>query len=294
MVTFYRRLPSFDYIKPKTLKEALALLSGKNKGKAKVFAGGTDLFPKLKRREVKAPGVLVDLKGIPGLDYIKYDGKNGLRFGPLTTIGAIESSPVVQEKFRVLAQAAQSMASPQVRNRGTIVGNICNAVPSADSAAALLALGAKLKLVSSKGKRTVKIEDFFTGPNKTILSDGEILREVQVPPLPANSKGVYLKLSPRRAMDLAIVGVAVVVIPKDGFCKDIRVALGAVSPTSIRVKKAEDILRGQKFGDDLIDKVAQISSEEARPIDDHRASADYRRAMVKVLVSRGIKEALRS
>jgi CO/xanthine dehydrogenase FAD-binding subunit len=294
MVTFYRRLPSFDYIEPKTLKGALALLSNKNKGEAKVFAGGTDLFPKLKRREVEAPGILVDLKGIPNLDYIQYDGKYGLRLGPLTTIGAVESSSVVQEKFGVLAQAAQSMASPQVRNRGTIVGNICNAVPSADSAAALLALGAKLKVVSSKGKRTVKIEDFFKGPNETILSEGEILKEIQVSPLPANSKGVYFKLSPRRAMDLAIVGVAVVVTAEDGVCKDIRVALGAVSPTPIRVGKAEAVLRGQKFSEELIERVARISSEEIRPIDDHRASADYRRAMVKVLVSRGIKEALRS
>jgi len=294
MVTFYRRLPSFDYVRPKTLKEALALVSKKNKGRAKVFAGGTDVLPQLKRREIKAPEILVDLKGIPNLDYIRCDAKNGLRFGSLTTISAIESSAIIQKKFSVLAQAAQSMASPQVRNRGTIVGNICHAVPSADSATALLALGAKLKLVSKKGKRTVKIEDFFKGPNETVLSGEEVLREVQVPPLPATSKGVYLKLSPRRAMDLAIVGVAVVVIPKEGVCKDIRIALGAVSPTPIRVKKVEDILRGQELSDDLIEKAAQISSEEARPIDDHRASADYRRSMVKVLVSRGIKEALRS
>lgn len=294
MVTFYRRLPRMGYIQPKTLKEALSLLSQKKKGKAVVFAGGTDLLPKLKRREVKAPEILVDLKGIPNLDYIQYDAKNGLRFGPLTTISAIESSPIIQDRFRVLAQAASSMASPQVRNKGTIIGNICNAVPSADSAPALLTLGAKLKLVSSKGKRTVKIDDFFKGPNETVLSDGEILREIQVPPLPANSKGVYLKLSPRRAMDLAIVGVAVVVISEDGVCKDIRVALGAVSPTPIRVKKAEDILRGQKFGEEIIERVALISSEEARPIDDHRASADYRKDMVKVLVSRAIKEAIKS
>jgi len=292
MVTFYRRLPRMDYIKPETLKEALGLLSRKKKGKTKVFAGGTDLFPKLKRHEIEAPEILVDLKGIPDLDYIRYDAKKGLRFGGLTTISSIANSQIIKDKFSVLAQAARSMAAPQVRGRGTIAGNICNAVPSADSAPALLTLEAKLKLVSLKGQRTVKIEGFFMAPNESILSDGEILREIQVPPLPANSKGIYLKLTPRRAMDLAIVGVAAVVIVEHGVCKDIRLALGAVSPTPMRVKKAEQILRGQKFSDERIERVAQVSSEESRPIDDHRASADYRRKMVKVLVKRAIQEAV--
>ena len=294
MVTFYRRMPRFDYMKPKTMKEALSILSRKKGGEVRVFAGGTDLFPKLKRREIKAPQVLVDLKGISGLDYIRYDVKKGLTFGPLTTLSAIESSPIIRDQFNVLAQTVHSMASPQVRNKGTIAGNICNAVPSADSVPVLLTLEAKLRLMSTKGMRTVKIEDFFKGPNETVLSEGELLREIQIPPLPKDSKGTYLKLSPRRSMDLAIVGVAVVGSSEDGVCKDIRVALGAVSPTPIRVKKAEDILRGQKISDELIEKVAQVSSEETRPIDDHRASSDYRRKMVKVLVKRAIQKVLRS
>ncbi len=291
MVTYYRRLPKFEYRMPKTVKEALGLLSQKGRGKVKVFAGGTDLMPKLKSREVEASEILVDLKGIPNLDYIQYNAKNGLRIGPLATLNAIETSSIIRDKFSLLAQAAHSMASPQVRNRGTIAGNICNAVPSADSAPALLTLGAKLKLVSLKGERAVNIEDFFTGPNETVLSPREILREIRIPPLPADSRGVYLKLSPRRSMDLAIVGVAVLVVSQDGICKDIRVALGAVAPTPIRVKKAEDILRGQRFSDGLIEKLAEVASGEACPIDDHRASAEYRREMVAVLVKRAIKEA---
>ena len=291
MVTFYKRLPRFEYRRPRTLKEVLSLLSKKGTKGVKVFAGGTDLLPKLKSREVKASEILVDLKGIPNLDYIQYNAKNGLRIGPLTTLNAIETSSVIRDKFSLLAQATHSMASPQVRNRGTIAGNICNAVPSADSAPALLTLGAKLKLVSLKGERTVSIEDFFSGPNETVLSPREILREIRIPPLLAESRGVYLKLSPRRAMDLAIVGVAVLVVSQDGICKDIRVALGAVAPTPLRVKKAENILRGQRFSDALIEKVAEVASEEARPIDDHRASAEYRREMVAVLVKRAIKEA---
>jgi carbon-monoxide dehydrogenase medium subunit len=292
MITFYRRLPGFNYLAPATLDEALSLLA-EHKDRARVIAGGTDLIPKLKRREIAAPGYVIDLKGIPGMDKIKQNG-GGLAIGALVTIRAVESSPQIQQNFSILAQAAQTMASPQVRNRGTIAGNICNAVPSADSAPPLLTLGAKLKIISQKGERTVGIEDFFTGPNRTALKDGEILTEIQIPAMPPNSKGVYLKLTPRRAMDLAIVGVAAVVIPEDGVCKDIRLALGAVAPTPIRAKKAEAILKGQKFDDELIEKAAQTAAGEAKPIDDHRASAEYRRDMVAVLVKRAIKQAIGS
>jgi CO/xanthine dehydrogenase FAD-binding subunit len=292
MTTFYRRLPKFDYLAPTTLDEALSLLA-KYKGRAKVIAGGTDLVPKLKRREIKAPEYVIDLKGIPGLDKIKPNG-SGLTIGALVTIEEVEVSPQIRQKFAVLAQAAQSMASPQVRHRGTIAGNICNAVPSADSAPALLTLGAKLKIISQKGERTVGIDDFFTGPNQTVLNSQEILAEIQLPNMPANSQGVYLKLTPRRAMDLAIVGVAVVATAKNGVCQDIRIALGAVAPTPTRAKKAEAILKGQKFTDALIEKAAKTAAAEARPIDDHRASAEYRRDMVEVLVRRAVKQAIGS
>jgi len=292
MTTFYRRLPGFNYLAPVTLDEALSRLA-RYKGKAKVIAGGTDLVPKLKRREIGAPAYVIDLKTIPGLDNIKYD-VSGLSLGALVTIGAVETSAIIGEKFGILSQAARSMASPQVRNRGTIAGNICNAVPSADSAPALLTLGARLKLASRKGERIVSIEDFFTGPGQTALADDEILQEIQIPHPPPNSKGVYLKLTPRRAMDLAIVGVAVVIIPQDGVCQDIRIALGAVAPTPIRTGKAEAVLKGQKFDDALIEKAARAAAGQSRPIDDHRASAEYRRDMVEVLVKRAIKQAIGS
>ncbi len=291
MVTFYRRLPRFDYLAPKTIDEALSLLA-QHKGKARLIAGGTDVVPQLKRRKIKPPQYIIDLKGIPGLDYIKYDAKNGLSIGALATIQAVEASPIIQEKFNVLFQAAESMASPQVRNRGTIAGNICNAVPSADSAIALLALEAKLKLVSPKGERTVNIEEFFTGPNQTVLDDQELLQEIQIPTPPPKSQGVFLKLGPRKAMDLAIVGVAVLVDLKDGACRDIRIALEAVAPTPIRAKKAEAVLKGQTLDDNLIGKAAQTAAEESKPIDDHRASAEYRREMVEVLVRRAIKQSI--
>jgi CO/xanthine dehydrogenase FAD-binding subunit len=292
MVTFYRRLPEFQYLAPKTIDETLFLLS-RYKEKARLIAGGTDLIPQIKVRAVKAPQYIIDLKDIPGLDYINYDEAKGLSIGALATIKAITDSSVIRDRFGVLSQAAESMASPQVRNRGTIAGNICNAVPSADSAPALLTLEAKLKLVGSNGERMVDIGDFFTGPNKTVLN-GEILREIQVPTPPPKSRGVYLKLSPRRAMDLAIVGVAVLVVPESGKCKDIRIALGAVAPTPLRAKKAEAVLKGQSFDKQLIEKAAQAAADESKPIDDHRASAEYRLEMVKVLTRRAIEQAVRS
>lgn len=293
MTTFCRTLPKFEYLAPKTIHEAISMLS-QYKGKAKVIAGGTDLVPKMKRGEIKAPEYIIDLKGIPDLDYIKYDENDGLRFGPLTTIHSIEASPIIKEKFNVLAQAAYSMASGQVRNRGTVAGNICSAVPSADTAPALLTLEARLTIASHAGERTVNIGDFFRGAGETVLTNEELLLEIQAPNLPPNSVGAYLKLSPRRAMDLAVVGVAVVFLLKGGVCRDMRIALGAVAPTPIRAKRAEDVIKGEGFNDELIERIAQIAAEESHPIDDIRSSAEYRREMVKVLTRRAISQAISS
>jgi len=246
--------------------------------------------PKLKRREIEAPSYLIDIKSIAGLDYIKYDEVEGLKIGALATIHAVESSPIIKERFPVLAQAAYSMASVQVRNRATLAGNICNAVPSADTAPALLTLQARVKLASQKGERWVDIEDFFTGPKETVLTDEEMLLEIEVPNLPLSHKGIYLKLSPRRSMDLAVVGVAVVAVPENGVFKDVRIALGAVAPTPIRARRAEEVLRGQSLNEELIRTAAKIAEEEARPIDDHRASAWYRKKMVNVLVKRALRQ----
>ncbi len=292
MVTFYRRLPKYDYAKPESIDEALALLNDNPNGKCKVYAGGTDVITKLKQRLINTPQVLVDLKGIPGLDYIDYDEKNGLRIGALATINSVAQSALVREKFTLLSQAAESIASNQIQNRGTIAGNICNAVPSADSAPALLTLGANLLCVSKKGERTIPIDKFFTGPNETALSPDELLKEIQVPDMPKDSNGVYIKLSPRRKMDLAVVGVAAIVSQVNGLFEEIRIGLGAVAPTPIRAKKAEAILNGKKVADELILKAAQVASEESKPIDDHRASARYRTMMVEVLVKRAIHQAL--
>jgi CO/xanthine dehydrogenase FAD-binding subunit len=289
MVIYQRRLPQFTYLAPGTLTEALEMRA-LQRGACMVMAGGTDLVPKLKSRKITAPQLIIDLKHIPDLDYIRYDEKNGLSIGALATLRAIEKSSLICAKYPILSEAAASMASIQVRNRGTAAGNICNAVPSADLAPALLVLEAGLILASKQGVRRVDIRDFFTGPNQTVVREDEILTEISVPVLPPGSRGCYLKLSPRRAMDLAVTGVAVLGTCDNGVFKKVRIGLGAVAPTPIRAKKAEEILRGQEITADNIEKAAEAAAQEARPIDDHRASADYRREMVKVLTRRALEQ----
>lgn len=287
MALFYRKLPRFQYVLPKTLDEALSVLR-ERRGEAKLLAGGTDLIPQLKRREVRIPACVIDLKGIAELDAIAYNEQSGLKIGPLTTIGAIGRSPIIADHYPALIQAALSMASPQVRNRGTFAGNICSAVPSADSAPSLLTLEATLKVKGPNGERIVPIDQFFTGPRETALEADEMLIEILLPKPASRSRSVYLKLSPRRSMDLAIVGVAAVGRMDNGICKDIKIGLGAVAPTPVRARKAETLLLGQKITPAIVKEASRIASTECRPINDHRASAEYRCDMVYVLTKRAL------
>jgi len=180
------------------------------------------------------------------------------------------------------------MASVQIRNRGTIAGNICNAVPSADTVPALLTLGAKLKLTGRGSSRVITLDGFFTGPNKTIMRDDELLEEIVVPAMPSGSRGVYLKLTQRHVMDLAIVGVAVLMTIDRGTCRDVKIALGAVSPAPMRAPRAESVLKGKPLTGELINSAARLAADESKPISDHRASAEYRKDMVAVLTKRAI------
>jgi len=281
--------PKVEYFSPKTIEEACSLAS-KYKEQAKIIAGGTDLLVQVKHKDV-LPRYIINIKDI-GKDYITYDEKEGLRIGALATIHSIEASSVIREKCTILAQAASHLGSPQIRRRATITGNLCNASPSAETAPALTALGVSLKIVGTDGERTVPIESFFTGPGQTVLKTDEIVAEIQVPNSPPRSGGVYIKHSVRKAMDLAMVGVAAIVTVDGDVLNDIKIVLGAVAPTPIRVKRAEEVLRGKKISDDLLQKAGQTASDESSPIDDIRSSADYRRKMIKVLVVRAIEQAV--
>jgi len=277
------------YLEPKTMEEVIFLLS-RHKEAAKVVAGGTDLITQLKKG-AELPRYIINIKGIPNQDSITYDEREGLRIGALATIHSIEASPVIRQKFGVLAKASSELGTPQIRNCATIGGNLCNAAPSAETAPALLVLEARLKIVGTDGERTVPIEDFFTGPGQTVLHPDEILSEIQVPnPLP-RSGGVYIKQTVRKALDLATVGVAVITRLDGDIIRDVKIALGAVAPTPIRATKAEMIIREQKLDDALLDEAGLVASGEASPIDDVRSSADYRREIIRVLVGRAIRQA---
>jgi len=285
-------LPQFEYFEPKTLKEACNLLS-QNEG-ARVLAGGTDLLVEMKDGGINPP-CIIDLKGIEGLDSIDYDSVDGLRIGPLVTIRTIETAPIIKEKYPILYQAAHVFASVQIRNRATIGGNICHAIPSADTPPPLIALGATLRIMGVEGERKVGIEEFFTGFRKNDLDGGELLTRIDVPPMPKEVKGVYLKHTLRRAMDLAIVGAAVLLEKENGNgrCKDIRIALASVAPTPIRAKRAEEVLRGQEVTEKAVINAAEVASEDIKPRrGSFRSSPVYRRGMVKIFVKRAILKAM--
>jgi len=278
----------FDYLETTTIEEAVSLLT-KYDGKAKVIAGGTDLLVQIRSKVIK-PQYVVDIEGISGLDYIKYDDRQGLSIGTLTTIRTLEKSTELRRSHPIISQAASQLGSVAIRNVATIGGNLCNAAPSAETAPALIGLDAKAKIVGPDGERVVALENFFTGPGKTVLKTGELLVEIQVPALSPNTNGVYMKHALRGSIDLAIVGVAVVVMMDGELCQEVNIVLGAVAETPTRAKKAEGMLKRKRINDALIEKVAEIAAAESRPITDVRASDKYRREMVKVFTRRAIRE----
>jgi carbon-monoxide dehydrogenase medium subunit len=286
----------FEYFSPVTLAETAAILTQFN-GQAKILAGGTDLLVEIKEGICRPTGV-VNLKKIPGLDSLTYNDASGLIIGALTTVRQVETSPLVQQHYPALVEAARTLGSIQVRNRATVAGNICRASPSADTPQPLIAADARVTIFNPAGERTVPRErtvplvDFFTGPGQTLLASNEILLAITVPPLPPHTGQVYLKHGRRRAMELATVGVAVTLTLEGDVCRNIRIVLGAVAPTPLRAVETEAVLTGVTFDDAIIEQAAQMAMTEARPISDVRASDDYRREMVGVLTRRAIRLAL--
>jgi len=280
----------FEYVEPKDLHEACQFLS-RNEG-AKVLAGGASLVVLLKNNLV-GPSHLVNLKTIAGLDNIERDDREGLRIGPLNRHRDILFSPLVQRHCPILVEAASKIATPPIRNMGTIGGNLCHAEPSADFPPALIALGAKLKLISSKGERVVPIEKFFVDFYETVLSESEILCEIKIPPLPPNSGGTYIKLD-KVTNSISIVGVASIIsLDEKGICTYAGVGLGGVGSTPFKVEKAEEILLGKKIEGNHIDQVAKEAQAISNPISNVYASAEYRKEMVYILTQRALKESLK-
>lgn len=273
-----------EYFKPTSVAETVKLLDEYGE-KCGLIAGGTDVLT-MKDPRVEA---LIDITGLR-LDYIKSDSQ-GVRIGATTTLANIEASPILHESpYSIIAQAAAQIGTPQIRNMGTIGGNVCNASPSADTPPALLALGAKLKLVSIRKSREVPLDEFFVGPFRTIREHGELLTEIVLPPLSPRTGTSYQRLTKITTIDEALVAVAAFIVMDDKgeVIKDARIALNSVAPTPIRARKAEEILRGKKVEDGLIKEVAGVVESETSP----RSRPDYRRRMSAVLAERTIGEAI--
>src|SRR5437660_521821 len=261
-----------EYFEPKSISEALSVLA-QHGAEAKVIAGGTDVMVDIKFKE--EPGSLVNIKKLPGLSGITENGA-GLRIGALTTIREIETNALVRDKLPVLWESSHQFASLQVRNTATIGGNICRASPSGETLAPLLVLEAKAKIAFSDGEKTEPFTSFFQGPGKSSVGSKGLLTGIDVPYPAPSSRGVYLKQAVRGAMDIAMVGVAVLVTPDAGknSVQDVRIGLGAVAPTPLRATKAEEVLRGKQFTAALIKEVAAIAASESSPISDQRSSAE--------------------
>ena len=279
-------MAQLERIAPESIDKAAALCSEYG-DRAKIICGGTDLLVQIKKQMIM-PDTLVSLEKIPGLDRIVFDQKDGLSLGALSRITQIEDSKLVQKSFPVIAEAAGKLGTPLIRRLATLGGNICSAAPSADMAPALLVSGAEAVVRGLKDERTIKIEDFFTGPRETALKRGEILLRVQVPNPQPKSRAVYLKQTRRHGADLAVVGIAVMLVVKDRVMSDIKIGLGAVAPTPMRAVKAETLLKGQKWTEALLEEAGRVAATETNPIDDVRGSAAYRKKLVAVLVKRAL------
>ncbi len=285
------------YAAPATVEEACRLLAGAN-GDAVLIAGGTDLMPKLRGAGPQGRRrLLVGLRDIPELSVLACDAASGLHIGAMVRLADVADHAGVRALFPALSEAAAATGTPQIRNMGTVVGNLCNAAPSADNAPALLALEAQVHIAGPTGRRWLPLGDFFEGPGVTRLGPAELVVAVTAPPPPSRSGLSYQYLSERGRVDISAVGVAVfVALTEDGVCEHVRIALGGVAPTPVRVSHAEGLLQGLVWRDpkamEVVDRAAAAAADAARPINDVRASAGYRLRMVRVLVARALDEAL--
>jgi len=281
--------PHFEYVSPGTLSEAIEILQ-KYGNDARVMAGGTDLLLGLKRGTIKAK-VIIGLKNIKGLNHITIHRKKGLTIGATALLADVAKHRDIRKHYPSVASAAQGTANVQVRNMGTVIGNLCNASPSADNAPMLLALDGSLSIAGSDGNRRLSLNDFFKGPGITALKKSEIVTSVDVP-IPEDHTGTcYLSLSARGKVDCTAVGVGVKLTLKGNRCTDVKIVIGACAPVPMRVIRAEKILQGKRLSETQIEKAAKITLEEIQPITDLRASASYRSTVVEVLVKRALLEA---
>lgn len=277
-------LPEFELFEPRDLQEAMTILAELG-GRARPFAGGTDLLVEMREGRAR-PEYLVDIKGLDELKGITVSEDGLVVIGALTTLRALERSAAIRERLPILYDAVSQMGSVQIRSRGTIGGNLCNAHASADGTAALLALGARLQLQGPHGRRDIAIEDFFSGTHKTVLNLGEVLTHIHLSTRSPGSGAAYSKFTVRKAMDAALVGVGVFLQTEQGgaVCRAARIALATTGPRPERAVRAEEALRGQRLSDDLFAQAGDAAAQEANVGSNWRAPEDYARHLIKVVL----------
>ena len=280
---------SFEYLRPKTLPEAIGLLQQYGDD-AKILSGGQSLIPMMKLRLAR-PGYLVDINRITGLAHIKEEG-GYLKIGGLTREAELETSPLVRAKYPIIIDTAHVIADPQVRNLATVGGNLAHGDPANDHPATMVALGAQVVATGAKGERVIPIDDFFLTLFSTALQHDEILTEIRIPIPPPRSGGAYLKLE-RKVGDFATAAVAVQLTLDDkGACQKVGIGLTNVGPTPVKARKAEDFLRGKKLDEANIAQAAQLAADESDPSADLRGPVEYKKGLVKELAKRALTRAL--
>jgi carbon-monoxide dehydrogenase medium subunit len=276
------------YYTPATVDEALDLLA-RYREKARIIAGATDLLVEMK--QVARPStVLIDISCIPGLDTITQDGAGSVHVGPLVTHNQVVASDLCVSQAYPLSQACWQVGSPQIRNRGTVAGNLVTASPANDTIAALWVLGARVTLRSRRGQRTLPLQDFFRGVRQTALAPDEMLTGIAFAPMTQNERGVFLKQGLRRAQAIAVINVAAVLSFGGDIVRRARLTLGSVAPTIIRAFEAEAVLVGKRMDEDIIEEAAELAAAATSPIDDIRGPAVYRREMVRVYTARALRQ----
>jgi carbon-monoxide dehydrogenase medium subunit len=277
--------PSFEYLRPKTIPEAIQMLE-EHGDAAKILSGGQSLIPMMKLRLAR-PGYLIDINRIAGLSYIKEEG-GYLKIGGLTREAELEHSPLVRSKYPILADTTHVIADPQVRNLATVGGNLAHGDPANDHPATMIALGAEVVANGPKGERVIPIESFFVSLFLTALAPDEILTEVRVPIPPRRSAGAYLKLE-RKVGDFATAAVAAqLTLDEKGACQRAGIGLTNVGATPVKAKKAEAVLYGKEVDDATVTRAAELAAEEAEPSSDLRGPAEYKRGLVKELARRAL------
>ncbi len=279
---------SFEYYRPETLQEAISLLE-QHGDEAKILSGGHSLIPMMKLR-FATPEHLIDINGIPGLDYIREED-GYLKIGALTREVALEESEVIRNKYPILLDTAKMIADPQVRNLATVGGNLAHGDAANDHPATMLALGASVVTSGPQGERVIDLNDFFQGLYMTALEPSEILTEIRIPQLNSQTGGAYLKLE-RKVGDYATAGVAAQLWMEGSSCNKAGIGLTNVNSTPMHARRSEEFLRGQEISDDLIAQAAQAAAEDCNPSADLRGDKEYKRAMVAILTKRTLNKAL--